>query len=568
MKKLLQLLFAVIVMFFWIFPVSAEKLDVAIEYKETIGQYIQIYQSDDSHASMHDALDAFNKRYFALSANSVINFGIGSKPVWLALQISNSGETAIHRNLLFETAWLDKIDVYFLQRDQLINSYHTGDSLPFSERPLNHRFFVMGHDFAQGETTILIRIESADAMVLPIYFMSTEKLNDRDVLQAYSYGFMYGVILALVAYNFMLYIGLRIVPYLLYSLYLLFFLALNAAYTGHGYQWLWAESPQWQQWANPILMMVCTMSGFAFALHFLAIKTAWPRIYHVIILSCAGFGASILFAMLVDEFVIALLISIVFIFLFYISSVILGAISLRADNQFAKYFLLASIFSICGGTITANAVWGFIPFNWLTYRATDIGVMADAILLALALAERFNINQNEKLAAERMAGIDLLTDLNNRRSFYKFVQPIWAMSVRSKSSTSVIMLDIDHFKLFNDNYGHALGDRVLVQLSETLQKEARSGDILARWGGEEFLVFLPETRLTDAVTIAERMRKKIATIQIATDKEEKLSFTASLGIASTLDVTISLDELISQADQQLYRAKKQGRNCVCSDLPG
>lgn len=239
--------------------------------------------------------------------------------------------------------------------------------------------------------------------------------------------------------------------------------------------------------------------------------------------------------MLVDEFVLALLISIVFIFFFYIASVILGAISLRADNQFAKYFLLASIFSICGGTITANAVWGFIPFNWFTYRATDIGMMADAILLALALAERFNINQSEKLAAEKMAGIDLLTNLNNRRSFYKFVQPIWAMSLRSKSNTSVIMLDIDHFKLLNDNYGHALGDRVLMQLSETLQKEARSGDILARWGGEEFLVFLPETRLTDAVAIAERMRKKIATIQIATDKEEKLSFTASLGVASTLD---------------------------------
>ncbi len=141
-------------------------------------------------------------------------------------------------------------------------------------------------------------------------------------------------------------------------------------------------SPQWQQWANPFLMMICTVSGFAFALHFLAIKIAWPRVYRVIIVSCSGFSALILLAMLIDEFVIALLISIGFIFFFYIASVILGAISLRADNKFAKYFLLASIFSICGGTITANAVWGFIPFNWFTYRATDIGMMADAILLA------------------------------------------------------------------------------------------------------------------------------------------------------------------------------------------
>lgn len=568
MKNFLLLLFVSFLMFFWIFPASAEKLDVATEYKETIGQYIQVYQSDDSHASIHEVFDAFKNGHFTLSDNPIINFGIGSKPVWLALQVINSGKTAIHRNLLFENAWLDKIDVYFLQQDQLINSYHTGDSLLFSERPFNHRFFVMGHDFTQGETTILIRIESIDAMVLPIYFMSTEKLNDSDRAQAYSYGFMYGVILALVAYNFMLYIGLRTAPYLFYSIYLLFFLALNAAYTGHGYQWLWPESPQWQQWSNPVLIMACTVSGFAFALHFLAIKIVWPRIYHVIIVSCAGFSASILLAMLIGNLAVALFISFVFIFFFYVSTVVLGAISLRADNKFAKYFLLASIFTICGGTITANAVWGFIPFNWLTYRATDIGMMADAIFLALALAERFNINQNEKLAAERMAGIDLLTNLNNRRSFYKFVQPIWAMSLRSKSNTSVIMLDIDRFKLFNDNYGHALGDRVLVQLSETLQKEARSGDILARWGGEEFLVFLPETRLTDALAIAERMRKKIASIQIATDKEEKLSFTASLGVASTLDVNVSLDDLISKADQQLYHAKKQGRNCVCSDLSG
>ncbi len=386
MKKLLLLSFAVLVMLFWILPVNAKTLDVATEYKDTIGQYIQVYQSDDSHLSMHDAFDAFRNGHFSLSDNPVINFGIGSKPVWLALQISNSGKIAMHRNLLIETAWLDKIDVHYFQQEQLINSYHTGDSLLFAERPLNHRFFVMGHDFTQGETTILIRIESADAMVLPIYLLDNEKLNDRDKAQAYSYGFMYGVILALVAYNFMLYIGLRAAPYLLYSIYLLFFLALNAAYTGHGYQWLWFESPQWQHWANPVLMMACTVSGFAFALHFLAIKITWPRVYRVIIASCAGFSALILLAMLVDEFVIALLISIGFIFFFYISSVILGVISLRADNKFAKYFLLASIFSICGGTITANAVWGFIPFNWLTYRATDIGMMADAILLALALA--------------------------------------------------------------------------------------------------------------------------------------------------------------------------------------
>ncbi|WP_394807330.1 7TM-DISM domain-containing protein [Nitrosomonas sp.] len=212
MKKLLLLSFAVLVMFFWIFPANAKTLDVATEYKDTIGQYIQVYQSGDGYLSKHDAFDAFRNGHFSLSDNPVINFGVGSKPVWLALQISNSGKIAMHRNLLIETAWLDKIDVHYFQQEQLINSYHTGDSLLFAERPINRRFFVMGHDFTQGETTVLIRVESADAMVLPIYLLDNEKLNDRDRVQAYSYGFMYGVILALVAYNLCCISGYELPP--------------------------------------------------------------------------------------------------------------------------------------------------------------------------------------------------------------------------------------------------------------------------------------------------------------------------------------------------------------------
>ncbi|MDV6342230.1 diguanylate cyclase [Nitrosomonas sp. Is24] len=564
MKNLSTLLVMMLISVFWCLTANAE-INVAAEYKEAIGQHTRVYQDEDTRWGMQDALAAYRDGRFAQSGDSVINFGIGAKPVWLAFNVRNDGHNAVRRNLLLETSWLDKVDIYFLRQDELTGSYHTGDSLLFAQRPLDHRFFVAGHDFSTGETTVLIRVESDDDMVLPLYFISNEALADRNQWQAYSYGFMYGVILALVAYNVMLYVGLRTSPYLFYSLYLLFFLLLNTAYTGHGYQWLWPESPQWQKWANPLLIMACTVSGFAFALQFLNIKTAWPRVYRFVIASSAVFCVLMLLAMLAGEFVVSLLIALVFIFFFYISSIVLGVISLQAGNQFAKYFLLASIFTICGGAITANAVWGLIPFNEWTYRATDIGMMMDAILLALALAERFNINQNEKLLAEKMAGIDSLTNLNNRRSFYKYVQPIWAMGLRSKSSTSVIMLDIDNFKLLNDTYGHALGDRVLVQMAETLQKEARSGDILARWGGEEFLVFLPETRLADAIAIAERMRNKINAIQLTSVKGEKLLFTASFGVAHTFVTNVSLDELISQADQQLYRAKKQGRNCVCSD---
>lgn len=535
-------------------------------YPAAIGQYIQIFQPDGSDFNVHDALRAFKSGRFRPSQSEVMNFGIGARPVWLALEIINAQPEPMARKLLVENAWLDKIDVFFLREAQLVNSFHTGDSLPFAQRPVDHRFFVIEHAFTHGETLVLIRVEADDAMVLPIYFTDAGQLANKDLLDAYSYGLMYGAILALVAYNLVLYVGLRINTYLLYSIFLLSFIALNLAYTGHGYQWLWPESPFWQRWASAILMAAGATGGFAFMLQFLDIKQTWPRLYRLIVIGCIGFCVSVLVAMLLDELVIALLISIVFIFSFYVAAVILGIVSLRIGNEFAKYFLIASILTICGGIITANAVWGFIPFSGLTYRAADIGMTLDAVLLALALAARFNITQGEKLAAEKMAGIDLLTNLNNRRSFYKYVQPIWSISLRSKSNTSVIMLDIDDFKLINDSYGHALGDRVLVKLAEALQKEARSGDILARWGGEEFLIFLPETRLQDAVTIAERVRNKIGSMQVSSAKGEKLAISASFGVASNQDDYVLLDELIANADQQLYRAKKQGRNCVCADF--
>lgn len=565
MKRTLILLSLVLVTM--ISSLSAKAaIQAAEEYPAAIGQYIQIFQPENLDFNVDDALRAFKSGSFIQSQSGVMNFGVGAKPVWLALQVVNAQHEPMIRKLLVENAWLDKIEVFFFREQFLVSSYHTGDSLPFAQRPINHRFFVIEHAFNHGDTLVLIRVEADDAMVLPIYITNAEQLASKDLLNAYSYGVMYGAILALVAYNLVLFIGLRISSYLLYSIFLLLFIALNLAYTGHGYQWLWPESPFWQRWASAVLIAAGTTGGFAFMLQFLNIKQTWPRLYRFIIFSCLGFCALVLIAMLFDELVIALLTSFVFTFSFYIAAVILGVMSLRIGNKFAKYFLIASILTICGGAVTANAVWGIIPFNWLTYRAVDIGMTLDAILLALALAARFNITQNEKLVAEKMAGIDVLTNLNNRRSFYKYVQPIWSISLRSKSNTSIIMLDIDDFKLINDSYGHALGDQVLVKLAETLQKEARSGDILARWGGEEFLIFLPETRLQDAVNIAERVRNKVGSLQVTSAKGEKLAISASFGVASNRNDHVVLDELIASADQQLYRAKKQGRNCVCSDF--
>ena len=127
---------------------------------------------------------------------------------------------------------------------------------------------------------------------------------------------------------------------------------------------------------------------------------------------------------------------------------------------------------------------------------------------------------------------------------------------------SAILLDVDRFKGINDRFGHSQGDEILVRIADVLSAEIRSGDILARWGGEEFVIFLPETPCATAVAIAERLREKIAAMPLS-DPFKGLELTVSLGAAENDRGNKSLDELISAADKYLYQAKEAGRNQVC-----
>ena len=123
------------------------------------------------------------------------------------------------------------------------------------------------------------------------------------------------------------------------------------------------------------------------------------------------------------------------------------------------------------------------------------------------------------------------------------------------------MIDIDHFKMINDNYGHTFGDQVLKKLSAPLQNEIRDIDIVARMGGEEFAIILPETGLEEAANLAERLRVAIANITIINDKQE-IRVTASFGVVTCKDDDKGLESLLTKADDALYVAKKKGRNQV------
>ncbi|MDP2178995.1 diguanylate cyclase [Methylicorpusculum sp.] len=555
---------AVIFLLFWpVFVIAAPISLPENNPKQALGEYASFMKETGVPLTISEADIARTAGEFSVNGSPVISFGIGTQPVWIHLPVTNSANSVMMRRLLIENSWLDKLDVYFLSREHEFISYHVGDSQPYSARPVPGRFFMFDHDFQTGITDIYLRVETADPIVMPIFLLSPAEASQRNLVQAYSYGLVYGYLLALLAYNTFLYAGLRNVRYLNYAAFLTMFILMNLAYTGHGFVWLWPEQVTLQRWVIPVFMVLFGASGLAFALNFLETRSFFPRTHQVINLVCAIVISLMAAFILSGSQHFAILLAFFFINIFSIVMLALGVLSLYSGYLLARYFLMASLASMMGTAVTSLSVLGYIPFNEWTFRAVEIGMIADATLLALALAHQFRANQVRRILAEQLAGSDPLTGLNNRRALLEKYQPIWSSALRNNRNISLIIFDLDHFKSINDQYGHSKGDDVLVETGKILAKSARQGDILARWGGEEFLLLLPETHIEAATALAERLRKIIAGIRVSSEGGE-LSFTASFGVVQRTHHE-TLDSLISDADRYMYKAKKQGRNRVCSE---
>lgn len=538
---------------------------ILVESASTIplGLQVSYFKESESKLDLNEASAAYREGRFLPGDSPVLNFGIGSQSVWIRFEVDNRTGMPKMRRLSIEPSWLDKVDVYFRVGNETVTSYNLGDKQVFSHRPIENRFFTIDLAFEAGVSEVFLRVETSDPMVVAIFLRTLDDAVSYDGWQSYSYGLVYGFLLALIAYNTMLYIGLRSRRYILYSLYLAAFLLLNIAYTGHGFAWLWQAQVSLQLWIIPFLIALYGITGLLFAASFLDTRSNFPRMHRTAIWICAGFALLLLALFMLGSNAWHMAVAFVFVSVFSGLMIFLGVLAVRSGYKPARYFLFGAIAAMTGALLTDLSVAGLITYNTFTYRAVEIGMMIDATLLALALAYQFRVGQKEKFQAELMARVDPLTGLNNRRAFYEITKPIWSNALRNDRDVSVILLDIDQFKQINDSYGHAYGDEVLITVASILIRSAREGDALVRWGGEEFILFLPETNLEAAIALAERLRMAISDMRVA-HPNGKISFTASFGVAQRMAQTTSLEELTSVADHLLYQSKHEGRNRVSS----
>jgi len=169
-------------------------------------------------------------------------------------------------------------------------------------------------------------------------------------------------------------------------------------------------------------------------------------------------------------------------------------------------------------------------------------------------------------ALERLATTDELTGIWNRRHFLALAAAPWARFVRDRAPLAVLVLDLDVFKSINDRFGHDVGDAVIAHVAGLCGRLKRETDILARFGGEEFVLLMPDTRGSDALAFAEELRRRIEDEPLGVDTE-LLRITTSIGVAEADAAMASLGDLLKRADQALYDAKRDGRNRVRTRLP-
>ena len=543
---------------------QASSVDASDASAVSLGDHVHYLVEEAQPMSLDQAMAAHRAQRFQVSQTPVLNFGIGSRPIWLHVEVRNAGDSPASKYLVGGVTWLDVLDVYVVNQGQVVSHVRTGDRTPDAQDMVPAIGYALPLQFAPGSSDVFVRVQSVDPMVLPIELMSEKQLEARKRGATYGYGFVYGFLAALCIYNLLLFTGLGERTHLYYSLALLIFIVCNLGYTGHGLAYFWPGQLGFQNYVILVSMLLYSVIAWVFASRFLDLPEHAPRVNRTLQWASIGGLVLMLAAVLMQDHLLAARLAFVFMGSSVFVTFLLGILAVRQGHAAGRYFLAATFSGALGLAMTVFAVWGKIPFTPLTFHAVELGFIVEATLLALALAYQMRVYQRESRHAQDLARLDPLTGLHNRRAFLEAAQTWSSAAKRGKRPLSLIMMDIDHFKQINDRHGHQTGDNVLLAIADLLKKHGRSSDVLARWGGEEFMLLLTETDLNQATSYAQRLRQAIAEIRVPT-QGGIVSLTASFGVTEHPSEQPLLESL-NVADTLLYQAKGSGRNRVCKQL--
>ncbi len=606
------LLFIVALCFCLLSAISAAKeppasvLDMGDQKIPIAGSSIQVLIDKRHQYAPQDILTR-NDLDWQVNQSNIPSFGFSPHTYWFKFTLP-----ATHYDNLLELnyALLDDISFYRLVDNTVVDTIFTGDKRPFAERPVQHRAFLFPIPASEQEHTIVLRIRSTSSIQTPLVLWPKNTFFEQDQYHIVEHGIYYGIVLVMVLYNLFVFIRLRDNAYGFYVLYVFTFALTQLSLSGFAYQFIWPNMPLWNEKSIAMLVPLIVVSAIIFTCHFLELKNQYVKLYKLMTIQIAiGLFISALSIVLPYKTMIPFAAGLS---ILTCSTILLTSfyVLLKRPYKYAVYFAMAWSVFLVGTVILAMNKFGIIPRNVVTESAAQIGSAIEIILLSFALAERLYdamqrrfeaekestlikeeliatqqrqnlilesqvtertkdlqtaLQQVNKLNAELsdLSTLDQVTGVRNRRYFDDMLEIEFKRAMRNRSTLSLIMLDLDHFKEVNDQYGHQAGDLCLKSVANAMYAIVqRPPDLVCRYGGEELAIILPDTAHAGALLIAEKIRKQIQSLQIIF-AGRKIPVTASFGVSSvTPNTHQTASQLIEMADKALYQAKTAGRNRV------
>jgi two-component system, sensor histidine kinase LadS len=536
------------------------------------------------------------------------NLGYSQSAWWFktALDAGSGGRRLLE--LPFPT--LDEVRVYLVARDtgEVIVAYAVGDRKPFAERPYRNRHFVFPLDVpADVPVDLYLRVKTEGSTTVGSLLWMPEPfvLASRDGYLAM--GLYFGILGALFAYNGLLYLSLRDTVYLWYVLFVSSMALGQGAWNGLFFEYLWPNWPAWGNLAAVVGFDLTGMFGALFSRAFLASRVYAPWIDRAMLV-CAGVFAALAFGAPWWPYQFHAVATSLAGIVFPVVAVVAGVRGLQLGQRSARFFLMAWSLLLAGTALLAARNLGWVPTNFLTLHGMQIASALEMLLLSFALAERITELRREKEAAEdealrvrremvatlgrRQQELDQhveertreLTRLNaelhsQRRSLEALAHhdPLTGLANRNlldahlvaaidrartgQHRLALLLVDLDAFKPINDTYGHAIGDRLLKLIARRLEHCVRAGDVVTRFGGDEFVVLLEGFRdPADVLLTGQHIVAAISRPVAIGDLQIQVG--ASIGVAFFPGDGETPMALLQRADEAMYEAKRAGRGRV------
>lgn len=591
-----------------------------ISKQNSVNVQAGLFVDSSFSASISDALQLPHKDWKSVER---FNFGLHSAPHWLKVKLPES--TADNpRFLVINYGLLDTVKVWFMsppeEGSKIIGAHSTGDTREYYRRDINSEKFVFEMPPTAGKSYAYIRVTSKGAINIPVEIWATSDYIEYSSLQKLFLGIFFGYMIAMALSNIYVYATTRNTLFLIYTAYVSSIALLVASLHGIGFHYLWPRSIWLQEFCTPIFACLTMIFVIMLTSNLLELdkkpsimsRTIRNIKFIFIGLLCLCF-VGLPYEVAIKSVLVLLILTTPILFSVGLLLAIRGSIV-------AKYFCAAWAVLLLSGISISLESFGFYEPPIKSSYLLMIGAITEALLLSLALAVKFNgqlmsakstrdtalKNEQEAIEAkeeliklqeknqsdleysveertleleialrelsekntelEKLSAIDPLTGLMNRRYFDKQIVAECRRSKRELSSLGVAMLDIDFFKKVNDNYGHLGGDYCLQEFANILQKTVkRPADVICRYGGEEFVLILPNTQQDGLTQLLEKVRKNVENEKIMFEGEE-ISITVSIGACSKIvDSDNDSELMVACADKLLYRAKSSGRNLVMVD---